>query len=494
MTGQPPQPDFTPATDAGDTIATATAITLPVNGSINVAGTVGDGANGSLDVDLYAITLAPGELVSVQWSGNLYSQLRFFNAAGQQLGTQTGPYVSPNQTGIVAQFTAPAAGTYYLGVSGYPNTTYDPTVAGSGTAASYTGAYTLALERLEAGGTRLSGIAATAGSGTAANAGVASANVGQTITLNGSGLDATDQVVFTGVDDNGSLFSQVVSPASVAGDGSSLTVQVPTNATTGTVRLARDNFGILLQVVPTLTHVDMNIGSPFNGGGGSLTGSGFAESMTTLNFGSAHLVDTARDSSVVDIYSSGHNLNFGAPNGVASGPLSVTTLGGTSAQYGVTFTGITSAPGSGTAANGAQPAANPGQVITLSGSGFDATTDIVFATIDDGGNKSQIVVHPISTTADGTSALVVVPTNATTGVVRVVGDLNGNGLALQIVPVITSITVNSLASDGSSANVTLHGSGFVDGYNTAWNFGSTSILDGSSANQGPDVFSGQAPR
>ena len=34
-----------------------------------------------------------------------------------------------------SQFTAPAAGTYYVGISGYANTTYDPTTAGSGTAA-----------------------------------------------------------------------------------------------------------------------------------------------------------------------------------------------------------------------------------------------------------------------------------------------------------------------------------------------------------------------
>ena len=155
----------------------------------------------------------------------------------------------------------------------------------------------------------------------------------------------------------------------------------------------------------------------------------------------------------------------------------------------MSFTGITSAPLTGTAATSGQPAANPGQVITLSGSGFDTTTDIVFATVDDGGNKSQVVVHPISASADGTSATAIVPGNAMTGVVRVVGDLNGNGVTLQIVPTITSITVNSVAGDGSSASVTLHGSGFVDGYNTAWNFGSISILDASSYNQGPDVYS-----
>ena len=202
------QAAFVPSGDVGDTLATATAITLPVDANIAVPGMVGDGANGAKDVDLYQLTLGTGEQLSVVLNGVFYGQIRFFNAAGQQVGTQFGPYVNPGTTSQAGQFTAPAAGTYYVGITGYSNTSYDPTVAGSGTNASYTGAYTLTLERLVAGGTRLNGIVATAASGTAASSGVASANIGQTITLNGSGLLSGDQVMFTSLDDNGSLYMQ----------------------------------------------------------------------------------------------------------------------------------------------------------------------------------------------------------------------------------------------------------------------------------------------
>ena len=376
---------------------------------------------------------------------------------------------------------APAAGTYYVGISGYSNTTYDPTVAASGTAASYTGAYTLTLERMTAGGTRISGITATAGSGTPAIAGVASANVGATITLAGTGLAAGDQVVFTGLENGGNLYSITVNPVTVAGDGTSLTVVVPAEATTGTVRLARDSGGVLLQIVPTVASLDVTT-SP------QLTGSGLAEGLTTLNFGAAKLVDTARDSNGFDIYNTNHSMNFTLPTRVEGGPFSVTTPGGTSAVYGESFTGITSAATSGMPANGALASANAGQTITITGTGLTTATDIVFRTIDDGGNRSQVVVHPATAAGDGTSAAVVVPGNAITDVVRVIGDANANDVLLQIVPVVASMTVTSVNSDGSFAAINLHGSGFIDGNDSTYVFGGTTVTDANSNNQGPDVF------
>ena len=484
------QPGFvSPATDTDDTLATANAITLPADATISISGTAGDGANGTKDVDLYKITLGSGELLSAVLNGNLYAQLRIFNAAGQEVATQNGPYVSPNTTGIIGQFVAPVAGTYFVGVTGYNNLTYDPKVAASGTAASYSGPYTLTLTRLVAGGTQLTGIGTTATSGTPAVSGVASANVGQTITLNGTGLISSDQIVFTGIDDSGNLTAITVSPATVAPNGTSLTVVVPLQATTGTVRLAREPNGILLQVVPILTHVGSNTGGAYSGSDETLNGSGFAEGLTTVNIGSARLVDSSRDSSSVDVFSQGQTLDFTVPDRVEGGPVSVTTPGGTSAIYALSFTGITSTAQSGTAAIGGQAAANRGQTITITGTGLDLTTDVVFRTVDDSGNKGQVVVHPATAAADGTSATVVVPGNAVTDVVRVVGDHTGDDVPLQIVPTITGMTVNSVASDGSSAFITLHGTGLVDGNNSSYQIGSTIIADASSANQGPDVYS-----
>ena len=109
--------------------------------------------------------------------------------------------------------------------------------------------------------------------------------------------------MFTGLENGGNLYSITVNPATVAADGTSLTVVVPTEATTGTVRLARDVGGILLQIVPTVTHLDINA-SP------QLTGSGFAEGLTTLNFGAAKLVDITRDSNGLDVFNTNHCVEF----------------------------------------------------------------------------------------------------------------------------------------------------------------------------------------
>ena len=194
-----------------------------------------------------------------------YSHLRIFDANGAE---QTSQYVVNGST--VVQWTAPAAGSYYIGVGDYYNTAYDPTKAGSGNPASFLGAYQLNVERRGAAESLLTSIAATSTHGTPAQGSVASANVGQTITIAGSNLQANEQLVFTALDPSGVLYEQAVTAASVAVDGSSLTVVVPTDATTGTVRLARDQVGLLLQIVPTLDGVSANPGQSFAGGSLSL--------------------------------------------------------------------------------------------------------------------------------------------------------------------------------------------------------------------------------
>ena len=125
---------------------------------------------------------------------------------------------------------------------------------------------------------------AVATSGTAAHSGMASANVEQTVTLPGTGLLSTDQVVFTTLDANGNLSDHESHPTSVAANGTSLTVVVPDNATTGRVRLERDRWACYSQIVPTLT--DVNLGaSGFIGGTLTLRGSGFAEGATAVWLG-----------------------------------------------------------------------------------------------------------------------------------------------------------------------------------------------------------------
>ncbi len=474
------QPDITPPGDSGDTIAGALALTLPGNASVLVNQQIGDGTFTSKDVDLYQFSGNGGDLITVDVTRTTgFHYARLFNASGTQLAIDG--FSGPNSNARITGFRLPAAGSYYIGVSGYSNGSYDPNTADSGFAAS-TGAYQLKVTRQEAGATALDDIAATAASGTPARGSVASANTGQTITIHGSGLLATDQVVFSVIYSDGNLTTLTVNPASVAGDGLSMQVVVPTNAASGTVRLARENSGIFLQVVPTLVDVNQGQGVQYHGANLQLRGTGFAEGSMAINFGATTVADRSANNGP-DIYAGFVHENDAAnvivPSGAAFGPISVTTLGGTSAQYNLAFSGISATATSGTPANPAVASANPGQTITLNGSGFDTTTDVVFPAVDGNGTRFERVVRPASVNGDGTQITVVVPLDvANTGIVGIVGDKNAAGFPLQIIPVIESVDFTSIAGDGSTANARFRGAGFVEA-GTTYRFGNVEVADGS---------------
>jgi hypothetical protein len=482
------QPAIPAGADTGDTTATAQQLTLPVDTSITASGAIGDNALGDLDVDFWAVSLNAGDRVGITLNSDFFSHIRVFDATNTEI-TAAAAYVSPGFATPVAQLIAPATGTYFIGVSSYTNASFDPAVAGSGEHTSYTGNYALTLERSGVGDTHLTGIVSTADSGQARVAGVAAANPGQTITINGIGLVSSDLVSFLTVDGLGVLHSQLFTPASVDPSGNSLTVVVPANAATGTVSLQRDGGGILLQIVPTLDKIDVNVfGGLYSGGFMTLTGKGYQQGLMSVNFGGTTLASTVRGSTTgINAFGNG-SLQLTVPDGVETGPMSVSGPGGTSAVYPLTFSGIVSAALTGVAANAGQASANPGQIITLQGTHLDLTTEIVFATVDDSGIRRQVLLHPSTAAPDGTSATVTVPANAMTGVVRVVGDSGGNEVPLQIVAVLNQMTVTSVASDGSTAQITLTGIGFVDGNNSSYQFGSTTIQD-AGGNQATDVFS-----
>ena len=423
-----------PATDVGDTLATALPIDLPDGGRVTINGRTDDGmAAAGLDVDLYKLVLAAGDQLTARIDGFLDNNffgnnffgptIRLFTAAGVELSPQL--------------FVIPAAGTYYLGISGAGNASYNPAVAGSGTPSIpsiFSINYTLTIERLAIGDSRLSAITSTAATGTPARAAVASANPGQTITIAGTGLLTGETLQFSAVDSAGAHSWSFVSAASVATDGTSLTVVVPADATTGTVRLLRDSAGLLLQIVPTLTHVDALPGQAFTGSTLTLTGAGFAEGATTVLFGTTPLADTTRQDGIDVTRKSVPNdtATLTVPQGVVPGPIRVATVGGTSAAAGPAFAGLTAIATSGTPTT-STASANPGQAITLFGTGFDIATDVVFQVLGVGGTLKQTMVRPSSVSADGTKIVVIVPPTAITGVVRVVADQNATAVALQIV-------------------------------------------------------------
>ena len=179
------------------------------------------------------------------------------------------------------------------------------------------------------------------------------------------------------------------------------------------------------------------------------------------------------------------------PNGVPMGPITVTTLGGTSAPLVRSFTGIVGVAGSGTPADGAQASANPGQAIVLAGAGLDLTTDVLFQVSDGSGNVAERIVRGTAVNAAGTELTVLVPIDALTAPVALVGDQNNSQVLLQVVPVIERADLTSVASNGTSASVQLRGAGFVEDRASEYRFGETLVRD-DSVSSGPDVFFGFA--
>ncbi|MGA7501504.1 MAG: hypothetical protein WBX00_32635, partial [Isosphaeraceae bacterium] len=374
------------------------------------------------------------------------------------------------------------------GVSSSGNTGYDPTTTNSGSHGNYTGSYTMTVTLASGQSTSLTMIKGTAATGTAARSALASANPGQTITLDGSGLLPSDQVVFEYVDLNSSAVGwTTVSPVSVASNGTSLQVVVPDSAVSGTVRLAREQVGLFLQVVPTVTNVDEG-SSTYHGSGLTVEGSGLIEAGTTINFGNQSLADDGPSSGpdVTYDYANGSyrydgEVNLTVPNGVPYGPITVTTFGGTSNAFPLTFTGITSTATSGTPANPNQASANPNQTIVLNGTGFNANTAIMFPAIDVNGNQYEHIVNPASVNSTGTQLTVVVPFDALTGTVSVVGDELNTAALLQIVPVVTAAYMTGVGQ------AQLQGFGFIEGNGSIYSFDGATVVD-TSTSSGPDVY------
>lgn len=145
----PPPPD-TNAGDANGTIAGAiigpTLDGSPVDrilGSIGIDGTSTD--IGDKDVDIYRFSLsAPGNVTIELGSNpnnpaNFDSFLRLFDESGNELVFDDD---GVSQGGFSRLETSLDVGTYYVGVSGFENSSYDPNVADSGTSGT-TGNYAL---------------------------------------------------------------------------------------------------------------------------------------------------------------------------------------------------------------------------------------------------------------------------------------------------------------------------------------------------------------
>lgn len=133
--------------DPDDQIAEATRLgTIGVTETRNVTGAIG----GPTDVDMIAFTVTAGQKLSFDIDSppgsSLDSCVRLFDASGRVLAeNDDGPNPSETQTvESYLEYTFATAGTYYLGVSGFANLSYDP-VTGSGDVSGSTGGYTLVI-------------------------------------------------------------------------------------------------------------------------------------------------------------------------------------------------------------------------------------------------------------------------------------------------------------------------------------------------------------
>ena len=142
----PPQPPPQPSTsgEPNDSVGTATLVTLSA-GAATVTGTIGDGTYAAADVDIYAVTVAAGSVLSVDIDAatlatpsSLDSYVRVFNASGTQVAFNDDAAGSLDS---FVTYTVPTSGTYYVGISSYGNSSYSATTAGTGRAEQTTGTY-----------------------------------------------------------------------------------------------------------------------------------------------------------------------------------------------------------------------------------------------------------------------------------------------------------------------------------------------------------------
>lgn len=134
--------------EPNDAMDEATPVSFDATGSANFGGaSIGNGAFGNRDVDLYQVTLPRGGQITAEVTAQrlvagstLDSVVRLFDAAGNQLAANDQFFGNDSYL----DFFVNTGGTYYIGVSGFGNAGYNPAVAGSGSTQS-TGNYALRI-------------------------------------------------------------------------------------------------------------------------------------------------------------------------------------------------------------------------------------------------------------------------------------------------------------------------------------------------------------
>ncbi len=281
----------------------------------------------------------------------------------------------------------------------------------------------------------LQSITATAALGMPIDPAIPSANTGQTIQLQGSGFGVSTHVIFATIDGMGAVGTQSVTMNAAVG-GATGTVSVPLSAQSGTIMVNGQGTGDL-QIVPTLSSLALPPGEPFAEGTVlTLFGTGFIFGSTSI-----HFPGIASPVPAETIIPTSGLLTVTIPVGATTGPITVSTTGGTSnvlsppVLLDIVSTAVLGTPADPALASVNAPGSSGSTTIQVLGTGLTNQTQIFFPALDATGVPQVLPATLFNVSSDGTQGFAAVPRTVTTGEVTI----NGLGsIRLQVVPNLTS--------------------------------------------------------
>ena len=244
-----------------------------------------------------------------------------------------------------------------------------------------------------------------------------SGKAGDVLTISGSNFYGVTAVTFNGDGSADSVPADLAAEGySVAPDGSSVTVVVPEGVTTGTISVTTDGgtadsaeltdeTGIYTIVAPP-TIDSLSASSGKFGDVIEITGTNL-DTTTAVDFNgtAADLTDAN-----VLIDESGTRVVVVVPDGATSGPITITTPGGSATSEPFT---IVAPP---TIESLSATSGKVGSTLVITGTNFGGTTEVVF---EGDGTADPVLADITTATITDTEITVVIPEGATSGVITV---------------------------------------------------------------------------
>ncbi|KAA5546542.1 IPT/TIG domain-containing protein [Adhaeribacter rhizoryzae] len=274
----------------------------------------------------------------------------------------------------------------------------------------------------------------------------ASGPIGQTVIITGTDFTGATSVKFN-----------AVPAAYTVNSNTQITATVPASATTGSITIttsggtvaSANNFNVLL--LPEIHAISPDFGSV-----------GDIITITGINFTGATDVSFSNGLPAAYEVNSDGEIIAEVPVGAVTGPISITTTGGTATSE--TFTIVVSAP---FISEVTPSAAMAGEIITITGVNFSGATDVRF--------NGEIAAYEVI--SDG-EIIAEVPTGVAAGPVVVTVTTTGstaNNETFTLVVPAPAITSISPSSGKIGALVTITGTNFANAVNVSFNGTSASF-------------------